>query len=212
MASGSIRIIIADDHPVARAGVRLALETAGGFDLLAEATDGKSAIAAVRTNRPQLLIVDVAMPGTTGIEVIEEVRRWSPDTRIFVLTGISAPGLLSHAKAAGAAGMAIKSEDPELWVPVLRRSLAPGFHASPLAERMLSRIRAPHMLSRRERQVLLAISRGDTSAAIAERLGISVKTVDKHRTSVMRKLGAHSVAGLLGAALRDGLLSSIGRS
>jgi DNA-binding CsgD family transcriptional regulator len=77
---------------------------------------------------------------------------------------------------------------------------------------MLSRIRAPHMLSRRERQVLLAISRGDTSAAIAERLGISVKTVDKHRTSVMRKLGAHSVAGLLGAALRDGLLSSIGRS
>lgn len=212
MHEQALGIVIADDHPVARAGIRLALDMAGGFAILAETVDGAGAIAAVRETRPHLLLVDVAMPAATGIEVIEEVRRWSPATRVFVLTGISAPGLIGHARAAGAAGVAIKSEDPEIWIPLLRKSAAHGFHASPLARQLLERVRTPASLSRRERQVLLAIARGETNTEIARRLGISASTVDKHRTSLMRKFDAHSVAGLLGAALRDGLLESIGRS
>lgn len=196
------RAVIADDHQIVRAGLKVALETPGmiepeGIAILDEAGDGVEAITAVRKHRPDLLLLDVSMPRAGGVEVVGEVKRWSPATRIAVFTGISAPGLVSSfSKAAPNEYMYEK-------LPVILRggkAIAPGFLE------ILEREPQAQTLTDRERQTLNCIVRGQSNKEIAATLGISIKTVDKHRTSLMQKMHVNSVAQLLARAVKDGLI------
>lgn len=203
--------IVADDHAIVRAGIRDALEkpglvTADGISVVEEAADGVAAIGAVRKHQPDLLMLDVQMPLAGGVETMIEVRRWSPDTKIVVLTGVSAVGIISSIVEAGVDGLFSKADDnSELYrrLPgILRgqRYIAESFVA------ILETSSDAELLTGRERQILNLILSGQSNKEIALTLGISVKTVDKHRTSMMQKLDVHSVPQLMAYALREGLI------
>lgn len=200
-------VIIADDHILVRDRIKQIVEASPSFHISGEAEDGLSAVALAKAEKPDLIILDIAMPQATGIEVIEEVRRWSPKTKIAVLTGMTGKKLLRHVFEAGADGIFMKSNHTDGWGEDLVK-ICEG--ARVIADEVMALIKedASIQLTRRERQVLFAIVRGENNAKISERLNISVSTVDGHRTKLMRKLGVHSTAELIVRAFRDGLLES----
>ena len=188
-----------------RQSLRQLLEPIGKFHILGEAADGVAAVEQVKTLKPDLLILDAAMPKATGVEVVEEVRRWSPDTKIAVVTGVNAPGMLQHLLDADVDGLFLKSGDTQAW--------AADFEAVCQGEKRIDPAlnidaSGAQTLTGRERQILFCIARGESNAKISEALGISPNTVDKHRTSIMRKLNVHSAAELISKAFKDGLLDS----
>lgn len=204
----STRVLIADDHAIVRNAIRPLLDGIPGVEIVGEAEDGVAAIALTKRLLPDLLILDVAMPHAGGMAVVGEVRRWSPGTRICVLTGVGASGALSQLLSSGAAGLLLKSCTPD--------ELETGFRAlvagkSYVAESVRTLCRTGGMLARltlRERQILSLAAQGNSNARIAELLHISLKTVDNHRTNVMRKLDVHSAAELFALAQREGLVEA----
>jgi DNA-binding NarL/FixJ family response regulator len=203
--------VVADDHAIVRTGLRSALETPGlvepaGIAVVAEAADGLSAIAAVRRHRPALLLLDIQMPMAGGLEVLIETRRWSPDTRVVVLSGVTAMGKISELVASGADGVFSKGDDNEELFRALPGILRGSRHVAAVFARMLEETPVAPPLSDRERQTLNLIVAGRSNREIAAILGISVKTVDRHRTNLMQKLDVHSVAQLIAYALREGLI------
>ena len=201
-------VIIADDHMLVRKSIKQMVEISPNFVVVGEAEDGLSAVAMVKAKKPYLIILDIAMPQATGIEVVEEVRRWSPETKIAVLTGMTAKKLLRHVYESGVDGIFMKSGDTEGWIDDLT-AICNGERKIPEAVLQLVKeeVDSPQ-LTRRERQILFAVVRGESNAKISDRLNISSSTVDGHRTKLMRKLGVHSTAELIGKSFRDGLLES----
>ncbi len=205
--------VVADDHAIVRAGLRDALEKPGlvehdGIEVVAEVGDGLSAIAEVRKHRPDLLLLDVSMPLAGGVEVMVEVRRWSPDTKVVVLTGVSAVGLVSDLVEAGVDGLFSKASSNEEMYEKLPNILRGRRHIAKQFLDILEENPKPAILTDRERQTLNLIIRGRSNKEIAEGLGISIKTVDKHRTSLMQKLKVHSVPQLMALALKEGMIDA----
>jgi len=205
--------VIADDHAIVRSGLRTAMETPGlieqdGIEVVGEAANGLEAIAAVRRLRPHLLLLDVQMPHAGGIEVLLEARRWSPGTRIVVLTGISAPGKLAELVDAGVDGLFSKSTSNDELYAALPKIQRGGRKVSDHVIALLEDAPRISPLTDRERQILNLVVAGRSNKEMAEILGISVKTIDRHRTSMMQKLDVHSVAQLIAVALREGLIDS----
>lgn len=211
---GQYYAVVADDHAIVRSGLRAAIETPGrielkGIKVLGEAANGIEAIALTRQHKPDLLLLDVQMPMVGGVEVIIEARRWSPSTKIVVLTGVSALGLISALVDSGVDGLFSKGDDnTELY------DRLPGILRGQryIADRFVSALKAaPNgvQLTGRERQILNMILSGQSNKDIAATLGISAKTVDKHRTSMMQKLDVHSVPQLMAYALREGLVDPV---
>ncbi len=203
--------IIADDHAIVRAGLKDALEKPGliepeGINVVAEAGDGLSAIAEVRKHRPSLLLLDVSMPMAGGVEVLVEARRWSRDTKVVVLTGVSAVGLVSDLVETGVDGLFSKASDNSEFYQKLPGILRGQRHISEYFLNILEETPKPPVLTDRERQTLNMILAGRSNKEIAEGLGISIKTVDKHRTSLMQKLNVHSVPQLMAKALKEGMI------
>lgn len=198
--------IVADDHGIARRGLAAILASLGDVDIVAEADNGIVAIAMVKQHRPDLLLLDAAMPLARGIEVFAEVRRWSPATRVIVVTGFTGAALLADWLAAGVDGLMLKScSDADLRTGFAAVLAGGNYVAAEVAER-IAKDGERSALTAREREVLALIATGHMNVAIAERLSISAKTVEKHRASLMAKLGVHSVSGLLVHALQEGLL------
>jgi DNA-binding NarL/FixJ family response regulator len=199
-------VVLADDHAIVRQGTRQVLAGIANVEIMAEADNGLSAIAAVKIHQPDLLVLDAAMPMARGIEVFAEVRRWSPRTKVVLLTGFTSVAILSDWLAAGVDGILLKSCAPDEmkrgFETVLRGS---GFVSDQVKE-LIANAPQRSALTNREREVLSLLATGNTNATIAHRLSISAKTVDKHRTSLMAKIGVHSVAELMVYALREGLL------
>ncbi len=199
-------IVIADDHAIVRQGTAQILLQIPNIEIIAEASDGLAAITAVKKHKPDLLILDAAMPLARGVEVYADVRRWSPDTRVILLTGFTSVGLLSDWLNSGVDGMLLKSCSPEemheAFVAVLGGS---GYVAKDISK-MLKDVGEVQNLTPREREVMALVVAGRTNVEIGERLFISVKTVEKHRGSLMAKLGVRSVADLMVTALREGWL------
>ncbi|PUB18612.1 response regulator transcription factor [Yoonia sediminilitoris] len=203
--------VIADDHAIVRAGLRAALTTPGliepgGIDVVAEAANGLEAIACLRQHRPHLLLLDVQMPFAGGTEVLLEARRWSVDTKIVVLTGISSVGKLSELIDAGVDGIFSKATENDELYATLPLILRGGRHVSQHVVDSLDSSPPAVSLTDRERQTLNLVVAGRSNKEIAETLGISAKTVDRHRTNMMQKIGVHSVAQLIAFALREGLI------
>ena len=204
-------VVIADDHEIVRAGIRQTLAGAPAthglhFDVLAEAVDGLEALKLVKIHRPALLFLDIAMPLASGSEILTDIRRWSPDTSVIVFTGVLAPGVLADVVASGAHGVFSKTAAPDIMLDNLKLILNGGHYVAPELVDAIDRGQQSARLTARERQTLNMIISGRTNREIGALLHISPKTVDKHRTSLMRKLNVHSVAELLARALQDGLI------
>ncbi len=198
--------ILADDHQIVRLGLRSQLDADPEFEVVAEVADGLQAIVETRRHRPDLLLLDVQMPLAGGVEVIVEVRRWSPQTKIVVLTGISSPGLVANIVGAGVEGLFSKREDLDPLFAALPLIMRGGRKVAPVFLDLLGDGEETAALTMRERQTLNMILAGRSNKEIAAGFGISVKTVEKHRTSLMQKLGVNSIAQLMAVALRDGLI------
>lgn len=204
----SFRAIVADDHKLLRTGIVQILEAHGAISVVAEAEDGLQTIALVKQHRPDLLTLDIAMPFAQGIAIYGEVMRWSPETRVIVFSGITSASLLQELLDAGVEGLFTKRGDVgelERAIPII---LGGGKVVSSDAAQLIESGQASGTLTTREKQVLSCIAQGHSTKGVAEQLGISVKTVDNHRTNLMAKLGVRSMAELLAYALKEGLLDS----
>lgn len=214
---GRIRILLVDDHPLVRAGVRRVLEGASDLEVVGEASDGAAALEAIRDLRPDVLILDLGMPRMDGLSVLQRARLILPTVKILVLTMHASPEYVARAIQAGADGYLLKeSAVQELLTAIQTVVAGRGFH-SPQIQLELARLvrngadgavssRELDRLSDREREVLRAIAEGSSTKEIAARFGISTRTVETHRASLTRKLGLRSVALLTQFAIRVGLV------
>lgn len=199
------RVLIADDHAIVRNAVRPLLESIAGVEIVGEADNGLTAIALAKKLKPDVLVLDITMPHAGGITVLGEVRRFSPGTCIVVLTGIASARTFGELQASGVRVILTKSCEPEELVRGFRAAIAGESYLASEARAGIAGGAAIATLTIRERQVLSLAAAGRTNAEIAALLNISQKTVDNHRTSLMRKLDVHSVAGLTATAIREGL-------
>ena len=203
-----IRVLLADDHAILRAGLRMLLESQPDMTVVAEAADGEEAIRRAGGSRPDVAVVDLTMPGLSGVETLERLRREVPETRLLVLTMHDDPGYARLALAAGASGHLIKdAESGELLAAIRavhrgRTVVQVGAEAKPDGP---LRAAVP-ALSPREREVLKLLAHGHTNREVADRLSLSVKTVETHRARLSDKLDLHSRADLVRLALDLGLL------
>ena len=201
-------VLIADDHDVTSRGLAEAVARTQGLTVVGRAADGLEAIALVKRLRPDCAVLDLMMPGANGLQVMIEARRWSPDTRFVVLTGSPAAGAFRELVHAGVEGLLVKNAPAEAICAAIARVAEGERVIAPEAEAILERAARAQSLTARETEVLHGIAAGLANGGIAERLGVSAKTVDSHRTSLMRKLGVNSTAALLMLAVRDGLIDA----
>ncbi|MFT7572678.1 MAG: DNA-binding NarL/FixJ family response regulator [Paracoccaceae bacterium] len=209
--------IIADDHEIVRSGLRAALETPGVVDdppitVVAEAADGFETLAAAKQHRPDLLLLDLTMPLSGGAEIFNEIRRWSPETKVVVFSSVTAPGVLAQLIEAGVDGMFAKGGSNALLYEKLPLILRGGRFIAPDCLALIEDAPPQTDLTPREQQTLQMVLRGRTTKEIAGAQGISPRTAEKHRASLMAKLGVHSVAELMARALEDGLLEETAES
>jgi DNA-binding NarL/FixJ family response regulator len=199
------RVLIADDHELIRRAVRPLLRAIEGVAIVAEADDGFATIALTKKLKPDLLLLDVAMPKAGGLAVIGEVKRWSPTTRVAVLTGITGSNVLAQLRDSGAVGLLSKACTAQELDRGLRLIIAGEEYVSEDLRAVVAAGGAIDALTMRERQVLALAAQGSSNAEIAALLNISTKTAENHRTNLMRKLSIHSAAELVALALRENL-------
>ena len=206
---GTIRVVIADDHAVVRRGLRQVLDAEEGFEVVAEAADLESARRYTRGHRPDVLVLDLNMPGGSSLEGIPEIRAECPDTQIVVLTMQNEPAYARHALGSGALGYVLKESAESELVEAIRRAAAGDTYLNP---RLGARVAAepppglPDGLSEREVEVLRMIALGHTNAEIAEQLFLSVRTVETHRAHIQQKLRLASRSELVRYALEHKLV------
>jgi two-component system, NarL family, response regulator NreC len=207
--SPDLRIALADDHAVVRSGIRMVLEAVEGWTVVAECGDADAAVREVRDARPDVLVLDLAMPGRRSLDALAELRSVAPGTRVVILTMTAEPGLAREALAAGAAAYVLKEAADSELVEAIRRAAAGGAYLDPAIGALVAaapRPTTPHALSERELDVLRLIALGNTNAEIAAALALSVRTVETHRSHIVTKTGSKTRAQLVEYALRAGLL------
>jgi DNA-binding NarL/FixJ family response regulator len=217
MTGSEIRVAVVDDHAVVREGIRRVLESEPGVTVVGEGKNAAEALALVASEKPDVLVMDVAMPGRTGLSVAAELHRRSSDTKVLMLSMYDQPEYVVESVKAGARGYLLKDSPPaELRRAV--RAVFDGEHYFPpaIAARLTAARRADApapspltLLTPRERDVLTGITRGETNKQIAAALGISPRTVETHREALMDKLGIRTVAGLTKLAMEEGLLGEL---
>lgn len=208
--AAEISIVLADDHTVVRRALRVLLEEEPGFEVVAEAEDAEGAIRYVRGHKPDVLILDLNMPGRPSLEAIPEMREASPQTKIVVLTMQKEPAFARQALQLGVLGYVLKEAADDELVQAVRSAAAGNTYLQPaLGARLAAEPNAAATeLSEREIDVLRLIALGHTNAEIAEKLYISVRTVETHRAHIQQKLGVSSRAELVRSALSRGLLDT----
>jgi two-component system, NarL family, response regulator NreC len=203
------RIVLADDHVVVRSGLRLLLDRAQGFEVVAEAGDAESAVRSTLGHKPDVLVLDLNMPGKlTSLEAIPRVAEVSPATRVVVLTMQEDPEFARRALRAGAVGYVLKEAADDELVEAIRRAAIGETYLNPRLGAALAAAPPgpPGDLTERELEVLRLIALGHTNAEIAEQLFLSVRTVETHRAHIQPKLGRTTRSELVRYALDIGLL------
>jgi len=219
-----IRVLLADDHGLVRAGIRALLQSLSGIEVVAEAEDGREALRLIAAHRPDVVLMDIAMPGLNGLEAAARATKEFPGVRVIILSMHANEEYVLQALRSGAAGYLLKgARTPELELAVI--SVARGeTYLSPAAskhvvadyvQRTSGEIARGEIdvdpferLKPRQREILQLIAEGRTTKEIARLLEISVKTVEMHRAQLMERLGIHDVAGLVRYAIRSGLVAA----
>ena len=211
-----VTLVLADDHCLVRQGVRALLEAEPDFTVIGEAGDGTQAVSIVESLHPDVLVIDASMPGLNGLEATKQVKQRSPDTKVLVLSMYANEGYVLQALRNGADGYVLKDETASALVQAVhdvldgRRYLSP-----PISERAIDAYIQKSesatqqdfgMLTTREREILQLAAEGHSNAGIAQRLSISPRTSETHRTNLMRKLGLKNQTELIKYAIRSGLL------
>ena len=204
-----IRILLADDHKIVRDGLKRILAAASGIEVAAEAADGDEALALARSGDYDVAMLDMSMPGLSGIDLIKRLKIEKPGLRILVLSMHGEPQYAARALKAGASGYLNKDSAAEALVGALRKVAAGGVHVSEAAAAALLRAgeKSPHdALSDREFEVLRFLAEGLGPTEIGEKLHLSVKTVSTHKARILDKLGLGSTAELVRYALDNKLV------
>jgi len=208
-----IRVVIAEDHLMVRAGIQALLEKAGDIHVLGAASNGLEAIEAVQELDPDVLIMDIMMPRMNGIQAAENIREKKLPAKILLLSMYSDPGLVHQALQSGAKGYVLKSSASDELLRAVR-AVANGetFLSNPVSEILIESVINPNltrdeddplsMLSPREKEIMQLIAEEHTSSEIADMLYISEKTVEKHRAKLMEKLNVRNLAGLVRLAVK----------
>lgn len=211
----NLRLVLADDHQVVREALVELLARAPDIEVVGEASSALEAIEQVSAAQPDLLVLDIGLPGMSGIEVARNLR--SSQTKVIMLSAYVDRRFVEEALKAGAAGYVSKRAAGSELLRAVRTVASGGTYLSPeVATLLVHELREPKdgvpppasVLAPREREVLALVANGARSAQIAEELGIAVGTVEVHRRNIGRKLGLHSVAELTRYALREGLISA----
>ena len=212
------RIVIAEDYTILREGLRSLLSSHPEFEIVGEAEDGQEAIRSVDKLKPDLALMDLSMPRMNGMDAIKEIKKRSPQTKVLVLTVHKTEEYIHAALQAGADGYILKdSTHAELGLAIKnilegKRYISPGISESLIEGYLEGRKKANppttwDTVTQREREILKLIAEGYKNKAIAEYLCISVKTVEKHRANLMKKLDLHNIQSLTALAMEKGLIS-----
>lgn len=211
--AGRYRLLLADDHAMVRAGLRTIIEANAEFEVVAMVGDGRDAEREVRRLVPDMALIDLSMPGLNGLDAIERIARHTPATRAIALSMHTSEQYVREALRLGAWGYVVKDAAASELVTALRAVAAGQRYLSPQLEGRLALPAATGgaepMLSSRQREVLQLIAEGHSTRDIAQRLCISVKTVETHRAEIMRRLSLFDVASLTRYALRIGLVQDV---
>jgi DNA-binding NarL/FixJ family response regulator len=209
----SIRLLLADDHNLVRQSLRALLEREG-FQVLADAADGREAVRLAEQLKPDVAILDVAMPVLNGLEGAQQIQKVSPRTKVILLTMHPEEQYVAAAMRAGVKGFLLKNQAAQDLVRAIEEVARGGVYLSPrvsqvIVEASLGRREIDaDPLTPREREILQLIAEGSATKQVAAQLGISVKTAESHRARIMKKLDVHEVAGLVRYAIRQGLVQA----
>ena len=211
-----LRILIADDHEVARQGIRSLLESHAEWEVCGEARDGREAVEYASSLKPDVLLLDIGMPNLNGLDAARQILATTPEARILILTVHDSEQVVREVLAVGARGFLLKSDaGRDLLAAVEALQHRRTFFTSSVAQMMLDGYLRPEdegdaarqcVLTPREREVIQLVAEGKTTKEIATALSLSVKTAETHRTNLMRKLDLHSVAALTLYAVRNGIV------
>lgn len=214
-----IKVLLAEDHTMVREGLRLLLEAEGDIEILCEAETGRTAVALAIRRRPDVVLMDIAMPQLNGLEAARQILQTQPGTRILILSAHEDDAYLEQALATGVAGYLIKQTSASMLTKAIRAIASGKTFFSPSISLRLSqyeknegqntaRKKRGSGLTSREIEVLQLIAEGMANKQIAAELGISIKTVEKHRQSLMDKLNVHDTAGVTRHAIASGIIES----
>jgi DNA-binding NarL/FixJ family response regulator len=210
-----IRILLAEDHTLVRAGIRSLLDRIGGMTVVAEASDGTEAVRLARKHQPQLVVMDIGMAGLNGLEATRRIRSDNPEARILILSMHANEQYVHQALQAGASGYLLKDAATEELELAIQAAFRGQTYLSPRISRQLVEDYLKHgeanpadQLTPRQREILQLIAEGRSTRAIAERLHVSIKTVETHRAQLMDRLDIHDVPGLVRFAIRSGVISA----
>jgi DNA-binding NarL/FixJ family response regulator len=210
---GRLHILVADDHEVVRKGIRTLLESRPEWEICGEACTGRDAIAKTVRLKPDVVLLDITMPGLSGLEAIPEIHRACPHTKVLVLTMHDSGRMASRVLAAGASGLVLKSDaarDLILALEALSKNKA--FLSPQVTNLLVTEIRqnqaepSPDVLTSRETEVLRGLAEGKSNKEVAARLGISPRTIDAHRAHIMDKLHVRTLSDLVHFAIRHKLV------
>jgi len=210
-----ISVLVADDHGIVREGLRRMLEAEMGLSVAGEARDGREVLQQVEEQKPQIVVLDISMPHLGGLETLERLRNSYPEVKVILLSVHADAPFIESAVALGADGYVLKNGRATEVVTAIRAVTKGGSYFSPaVAREIVEQLRTPRprsqdpfsVLSAREREVLHLIAEGMSAKEVASQLDISTKTVEAHRTSLMRKLGVRKATELVRYALRHGLI------
>jgi len=213
----SIRIVLAEDHTIVRAGIRALLENLAGVEVVGEAGDGREAIRLIETLHPDLVLMDIAMSGLNGLEATARIVKEFPQVRVVILSMHASEEYVLQALRAGAVGYLLKdagTAELELAIRSVAREetyLSPAVSKHVVADyvrRVGGEPSSLERLTRRQREILQLIAEGHSTQEIAQMLSISVKTVETHRSQLMERLDIHDVASLVRYAIRMGLITT----
>jgi len=218
--SPSLRILIADDHEVVRHGVKMLLDARPGWAVCAEAANGREAVLKAQQCKPDVAVLDITMPELNGLDATRRILKVCPRTEVLILTVHESEQLVREILQAGAHGYVLKSDaGRDLVAAVESLGKARPFFTSRVSKIVLEgflrdpaahcdRGNARQELTPREREIVQLIAEGRSAKEVATALGLSVKTVETHRTNLMRKLGLHSVVGVIRYAIRNRLIEA----
>jgi DNA-binding NarL/FixJ family response regulator len=208
----ALSILLADDHVILLPGMKALLQREG-YDVVAEACDGREAVRLTKTLQPNIAVLDISMPGLNGLAAAEKIRKLSPQTKIIILTMHKESPYVIEALEANVDGYVLKTQAAQDLLDAIKAVAANRVYLSPsISQIVVEAYRAKNgpdsgELTLREREVLQLISEGHRTKQVATVLGISVKTAESHRGRIMRKLGIHDTAGLVRYAIRRGLIT-----
>ena len=209
----AIRVVLADDHTLVRSGLRALLEGLEGVEIVAEAADGRDAVRLAVQHRPDVVVMDIAMPELNGLEAAEQITKECPEVRVLILSMHADEAYVAAALAAGAAGYVMKSGGAaELELGLRAVARGQSYLTPAVAKQVLAGTVGPGAaaerwrLTPRQRETLQLIAEGHSTKEIAHKLGVSVKTVETHRAQLMERLDIHDVAGLVRYAIRAKLV------